>query len=168
MNRSVRIVVAVAVLTLSVLVPSAVRAAPDVCTWGGTALEPTGTATIGPPGLSNAHPAAEPIPFVATGPLAGAGARCTGTMTFNGIFHAGSLCRLFIVSGEISGVDGVKWAFEIGGAYSRSVLYGPDGRPVGSWGPSVIDQNLPDVIAQCNTPEGITAVTFYGTMELIA
>lgn len=92
---------------------------PAVCTWGGTAVAPTGAFTIGP-GLSNRHPAAGSLDFTATGDLAGPGARCSGTMQLVGQFLPGSFCRLFLIGGRVEGVPGVAWFFDAGGAYSNS------------------------------------------------
>src|SRR3981081_1945233 len=50
------------------------------CTWGGTPAAPTGTVWYPGRGVTNT-PSTEPLPFVATGPLAG---DCSGTLTYRG------------------------------------------------------------------------------------
>src|SRR5439155_5216761 len=56
-------------------------AAGTVCTWGGTALAPTGTFTIAP-GLTSV-PLAAPAKFYVTGELGGDPA-CAGSLTYLG------------------------------------------------------------------------------------
>lgn len=161
-------IVAGAVLSAAMLsVPAPASAAPDVCTWGGTPLEPTADATISP-GLSNAHPASDYLHGHVTGPLAGAGARCTGTMEWDGVLHPGSTCNFFILSGTVSGVPGVQWMFEVSGAYGRSMLLSPEGRLVGSWGSNALSRELLETGRACGTDEGLTNARISFTMELFA
>lgn len=140
-------------------------AAEGVCTWGGTPLERTGRFHFDTP-LTNAHPAEEPIHFTATGPLAGLGAGCTGTMTFDGWLLPGSQCRLFLDWGHVEGAPGVAWFIGAGNAYGRGLLYGPDGRVAGSYDPQVITE-LPEITPKCLTPEGITDGYFSAGVQLL-
>src|SRR2546423_14008301 len=60
--------------------------AATTCTWGGTPAEPTGTVSYPRQGITNT-PSTEPLPFTATGPLAGG---CSGTLTYRGVQATGS------------------------------------------------------------------------------
>src|SRR5258708_2481263 len=62
--------------------------AATTCTWGGTPAEPTGTLSYPRQGITNT-PSTEPLPFTATGPLAGG---CSGTLTYRGTQGTGSSC----------------------------------------------------------------------------
>lgn len=136
-----------------------------VCTWGGTPLDPTGVAYA--PGITNHHPAAEPIEFWAEGALAGVGASCTGSMRFDGVILPGAVCRLFFEWGTVSGVPGVTWFFGQGSAYGRGFLYNADGKLVGTYDPQVITE-VPELTPKCLTPEGLTdPVSFSATVEFL-
>src|SRR3989475_13089447 len=58
------------------------------CTWGGTPAEPTGKVYYTGQGITNT-PSTEPLPFVATGPLAGG---CSGTLHYRGDPRSGATC----------------------------------------------------------------------------
>lgn len=164
--RRIRLSAAVAtVLLAAVLAVPGTSAAADVCTWGGTPAEPTGEFWIESPGLANSFPAARPLAFWAQAPLAGAGARCTGTLRIEGFIMPGSLCRLFEIYGTVEGVNGLAWFSDYGGAYSRARFYDAAGNLVGFYGANVIDQGFPAVLSACNGA-GYTGGTYNATVEL--
>lgn len=154
-----------AAIGAALLAPLPSTAAPDVCTWGGTALQPTAEFTANP-GLSNVRPASDYVEGHVTGVLAGAGARCTGTMVWDGVIHPGATCTSFFLSGTVSGVPGVKWMIEASTAYGRALLFDEAGERVGTWGSNVLSLDTPAAVAACNTPEGLTVGRLHATMEL--
>src|SRR5437899_6298285 len=73
------------------------------CTWGGTPAEPTGKVWYTGQGITNT-PSTEPLPFVATGPLAG---DCSGTLTYRGYQATGSTCSFGQFEARATGLPGV-------------------------------------------------------------
>src|SRR5437588_3379779 len=76
--------------------------AATTCTWGGTPLAPTGTFKQST-GATNT-PSTEPVPFTATGPLAGG---CSGTLTYRGSVAAGATCAFGPFEAKATGLPGV-------------------------------------------------------------
>jgi hypothetical protein len=139
--------------------------AATTCSWGGTALAPTGKVTISP-GLTNT-PAAEPLEFEATGVLVGA-RPCNGQMmTFMGQIDAGSTCLEASFEGTVKGVPGVARFWGEGNAVVHEFLYDKAGNIVGADQPAVAPPpaDVPAYI-NCNTPEGITSAGFTSLVEL--
>src|SRR5438105_15221507 len=77
--------------------------ATTTCTWGGTPAEPTGKVYYTGQGITNT-PSTEPLPFVATGPLAG---DCSGTLTYRGVQGTGSTCAFGPFEAKVIGLRGV-------------------------------------------------------------
>lgn len=160
-----RLIASLLIFAALALGPAAGRAA-SACTWGGNAAAATGTFGVAAPGLSNTSGAAEPLDFWAEGELAGVGTYCTGVLRIEGTILPGSMCRLFYITGTVSGIPGVKWFFDIGGAYSVAQFYGPDGKIVGSYGASVVHDGFVDAVTACNAAGGLTGGKFYATVEV--
>jgi hypothetical protein len=140
-----------------------VRAA-TLCTWGGTAEATTGVVTL-TPGV-RAVPAAEPLKFVATGPLEGGG-RCSGTMTFDGELNAGSSCAYSWFEGTVRGVPGVESFWGEGGVLVHEFLSDADGNLVGSDQVQILTGvGSGSKASDCNTPEGFTDGSFSAIVEL--
>jgi hypothetical protein len=138
--------------------------AATTCTWGGTALAPTGTVTL-KPGLTNA-PAPAPLDLYATGRLAG-GPGCTGKVTFTGQFHAGSSCTSQSWDGRVKGLPGVvRFAGSGATVLSNSFLYDQAGNVVGSEQAQVHSLSGDSQIEDCDTPEGFTRGHFNSVMEI--
>ena len=166
------VAIAFAGLTLSVVPIAASHAAPSdggprLCTWGGTAANPTGIVTFDP-GLTNT-PSAGSIATHAWGPLEGPG--CHGTMEFNGIGRPGASCPSGVIfEGLVYGVPGVTRLFGPGfGPQVMELLYDRLGNVVGSDQPTVktMGNSAPNSNAlDCNTPEGFRRVPFSSTVEL--
>src|SRR2546426_9880099 len=76
------------------------------CTWGGTPANPTGKVWYTGQGITNT-PSTEPLPFVATGPLAGG---CGGTLTHRGYQGTGSTCAFGPVEHRVNGLPGIVLA----------------------------------------------------------
>ena len=136
----------------------------QLCTWGGTAVAPTGVVTI-ERGLT-LTPSTEDSPFVATGPLAGA---CKGTLTFDGIVRAGSTCQQAWFEGKVKGLRGVSTFAGPGVlAMVHEFLYDRNGEVVGADQPLVqVPQPEGNSHAEdCATPEGFVRGVFSSTVEL--
>ena len=138
----------------------------QLCTWGGIPGSATGVVTI-ERGLT-VTPSTEDTPFIATGPLAGGG-RCKGTMTFDGIIHAGSTCQQAWFSGTVKGLRGVA-TFAGPGVLSmvHEFLYDKNGNVVGADQP-MLQVPQPDGYSHaqdCATPEGFTRAVFSASVEL--
>jgi hypothetical protein len=141
--------------------------ASTTCTWGGTPVEHTGVVTLTKQGLTNT-PSTEPLPFTATGPLAGG---CSGTLTYRGYFAAGASCptpdpfeaRVFGLPGVVRAVgEGIT-------VYAPALLYDRAGDVVGSENPQVLtagteEQNFG--FMNCNSPEGFKEGNFSSVIEL--
>jgi hypothetical protein len=142
------------------------RQALQICHWGGTPLAPTGQVESSP-GLT-LTPAANDIPFAATGSLTGGG-RCKGTMTFEGIIRAGSTCQQQWFEGKVKGLRGVA-RFSGPGSLGvvHELLFDKKGNVVGADQPLIqIPQPEGYSHAQdCATPEGFTRAVFSSTVEL--
>lgn len=157
--------VAVAAAALSVFGWAASPAAASTaCTWGGTALEPTGTFVIRP-GLTGT-PVPEPLHFRATGVLAG-GPGCHGRVTFVGIFHAGSSCNSTQSwEGKVKGLRGATRFEGAGTILSTSFMYDRAGNLVASEQAQIHTLPGDSQLADCNTPEGFTHGHFNSVMEV--
>jgi hypothetical protein len=139
-------------------------AASTICTWGGTALEPTGTFTIRP-GLTGT-PAPEPLDFRATGVLGG-GPGCAGSVTFIGIFHAGSSCNTTQSwEGRVKGLPGATRFEGAGTILSNSFMYDRAGNLVASEQAQIHTLPGDSQLLDCNTPEGFTHGHFNSVMEI--
>jgi hypothetical protein len=137
--------------------------ATTTCTWGGTPADPTGMFEFTGEELTNT-PSSAPLPFTATGPLAGG---CSGTFTFRGRFDAGSTCTFGTFEGSAIGLPGVvrfAGAAPVGIAPSR--LYDANGHVVGLEVAQVDTlANAPHFI-DCNTPQGFKGGNFSSVIEL--
>src|SRR5689334_2180470 len=98
------IAVATALASLSAIGwGSAAAQATTTCTWGGTPANPTGTVTYTGQGLTNT-PSSGPLPFTATGPLAGG---CGGKLTYRGYSDTGATCAFGSFEASVKGLAGV-------------------------------------------------------------
>ena len=147
-------------------------AAPPVtsCTWGGTPDQPTGVVRWEAPGI-HTLPAPGPIPFTATGVLAGDGcADASGqpfTMTFTGHYHAQSSCTLAFDDGVVTGVPGIVREETVGvTGLVIGPLYGSDGQPAGTWYAQVFTDPGASA-ATCGSPEGIRELRFSGGIQWV-
>jgi hypothetical protein len=158
--------IAVAATLLALAVWSAApAAATTTCTWGGTPAAPTGTFTLSP-GITNT-PSTGPLDFKAIGELAG-GAGCTGKLTYDGVFDAGSSCLASTFHVRVRGLPGVVRA--AGSADNLvpapALLYDRNDNVVGvELAQIVTKENAPNY-TDCTTPEGFTFGTFSSVVEL--
>jgi len=160
--------IAIAVLALAVVQPTASRAAPArgalVCTWGGTPDAPTGV-FMASPGITNT-PSTGPVEFTATGELGG-GEGCTGRLTFRGVLDPGTSCLVAMpFLATATGFPPIKYAEGTIGAVGTApvVMYDADGNVVGSEQAQFLTDVLDD--SDCNTPEGLTRANWSDTLEL--
>ena len=136
------------------------------CTWGGTPAAPTGTVWYPGRGVTNT-PSTEPLPFVATGPLAG---DCSGTLTYRGYQGTGSTCAFGPFEARVFGLHGVvRAAGDNVIGLVPALLYDRRGNVVGSENPQLItsgteEQNLGFI--NCNSPEGFKKGNFSSVIEL--
>lgn len=162
----VALAVAAAGVASSGVGPAQAQAAPNICVWGGTPAEPTGTFTI-QPGVRNT-PAPAPLKLKATGPAEGDA--CRSTVTFEGVARAGSTCAVLHFEGRVRGVPGVETFWGPGSLVTHEFLYDRDGNLVGFNNPTVVNRDLIEQIAanpnSCNSPEGFTHGRFSSTIEL--
>ncbi len=155
---------AATVLLISLTAPSPARAA-TTCTWGGTALAPTGWFTV-KPGVT-----AAPMPtagrFVATGRLGGSDPRCSGRMTWTGQVDAGSTCAVASFEGAVEGLPGVARFWGKGSLLVPSQLYDKAGNVVGVENANILTQHNSSLTASCTTPAGFTGpADFSSVVEL--
>lgn len=159
----------------STLAPLPARAQ-VTCTWAGTAADQQGVFYIGDldrHGGIVTPPQEKPSVFSATGPLAGAHPRCTGTMTIHGEFLPGSTCTAIRDFGTISGVPGLSHfdgaVGDLGTGAIRATLLGPDGEVAGQYQANALSPPGEEIHSElCRTQEGTRADTeFYGTVELL-
>jgi len=139
--------------------------ASTTCTWGGTPAQPTGTVTYPKQGITNT-PSTEPIPFIATGPLAGG---CSGTLTYRGYQGTGSTCAFGPFEAKVIGLQGAVRATGDNVGLVPALLYDNAGKVIGSENPQVLtsgteEQNLG--FANCNSPEGFRNGNFSSVIEL--
>jgi hypothetical protein len=131
-----------------------------ICTWGGTPLTPTGESNQYP-GVTNT-PSPVPMYFRASGPLGG---DCHGTLTFDGVEDAGSMCSLITFHGQAYGLPGVSsFAGVAAAGVSPGRLYDRHGNLVGQEDTQFLTN--PDALSECNTPQGITHNNFSTVIEL--
>jgi hypothetical protein len=136
------------------------------CTWGGTPASPTGRVWYSRQGITNT-PSTEPLPFVATGPLAG---DCSGTLTYRGYQGTGSTCAFGPFEARVIGLHGVvRAAGDNAIGLVPALLYDRSGKVVGSENPQVLtsgteEQNLG--FTSCNSPEGFKKGNFSSVIEL--
>ena len=140
--------------------------AATTCTWGGTPLGPTGTVEYTQQGITNT-PSTEPLPFIATGPLAGG---CSGTLTYRGYSATGATCAFGPFEAKATGLRGVvRAAGDAAVGLVPALLYDAHGNVVGSENPQVLtsgteEQNLG--FSDCNSPEGFKRGNFSSVIEL--
>ena len=140
--------------------------AATTCTWGGTPVNPTGKVWYTGQGVTNT-PSTEPLPFIATGPLAG---DCSGTLTYRGTQATGSTCAFGPFEARATGLRGVvRAAGDNVIGLVPALLYDAHGNLVGSENPQVLtsgteEQNLG--FASCNSPEGFKRGNFSSVIEL--
>jgi hypothetical protein len=145
---------------------TATAQADTTCTWGGTPLAPTGTLTYTEHGVTNT-PSSEPLPFTATGPLAGG---CSGTFTYRGYSAAGATCAFGAFEAKATGIKGVvRAAGEAAAGLVPALLYDKAGNVVGSENPQVLtsgteEENL--AFTDCNSAEGFRQGNFSSVIEL--
>jgi hypothetical protein len=175
MKKRVRVLgsaalVGVAVLSAGWSSPAgAAKAGPPppgtVCTWGGTAAEPTGTFSI-TPGLTSI-PLATPAKFVVTGELGGAPG-CEGTLMYLGQIDASGTCSFTTFEGRAKGIPTVTDFAGVGaGPLGPARLYDKDGNVVASENANVNTvENMPH-FAGCGTPEGFTGGNFSSTIVFV-
>ena len=97
------------------------------CTWGGTPASPTGKVWYSGQGVTNT-PSTEPLPFIATGPLAG---DCSGTLTYHGVQAAGATCAFGPFEARATGLPGVvRAAGDNVVGLVPALLYDPHGKKV--------------------------------------
>src|SRR5947209_17461868 len=142
------------------------RAATATGNWGGTTAAPTGTVTYSGQGLTNT-PSTEPLPFIATGPLAG---ECSGKLTYRGYSDTGATCALGSFEASVTGLPGVvRAAGEAAAGLVPALLYDRHGNVVGSENPQVLTSGTEEsdlAFTDCNTPEGFTEGNFSSVIEL--
>ena len=159
---------AVAAASLAALGTGAASAqAASTCTWGGTPAEPTGSVYYtGGQGPTNT-PSSGPLPFVATGPLAG---ECGGKLTYRGYSEAGTTCAFGGFEASARGLPGVvRAAGESVLGLVPALLYDKNGNVVGSENPQVLTSGTEESnfgFASCNTPEGFQRGNFSSVIEL--
>src|SRR2546426_7148445 len=135
------------------------------CTWGGTPTDPTGVVKYTGQGITNT-PSTEPLPFIATGPLAGG---CSGTLTYRGYQGTGSTCAFGPFEAKVIGLPGiVRAAGDNAVGLVPALLYDSHGNLVGSENPQVLtsgteEQNLG--FTSCNSPEGFKEGNFSSVIE---
>src|SRR6059058_5175022 len=138
--------------------------AATTCTWGGTPANPTGKVWYTGQGPTNT-PSTEPLPFIATGPLAGG---CSGTLTYRGVQATGSTCAFGPFEARVKGLPGVVRAAGDGiVGLAPALLYDKSANVVGSENAQVLtsgeEQNL---VAVCESPEGFKEGNFSSVIEL--
>jgi hypothetical protein len=142
------------------------RAAPSVCTWGGTPAAPTGRFTFSP-GLTFT-PSSGPLAFKAWGPADGG--PCANKVVFQGVALPGATCGTIFFDGTVKGVAGVA-RFSLGGLSTNAAepLYDGNGNVVGTDTPSAAEPWLAKFVANdvadgngltCSSPEGLTSGYF--------
>ncbi len=166
-----RTIIPLAAIALASPFDSALAAAPAqaarTCTWGGTPVNPTGKVTYAGQGITNT-PSSEPLPFIATGPLAG---DCSGTLTYRGVQAAGSTCEAGPFEARVIGLRGVvRAAGENVVGLVPALLYDRNGNVVGSENPQVLTSGTEEQnfgFQSCNTPEGFKEGNFSSVIELL-
>jgi hypothetical protein len=164
--RSLIVLAALAVASLAGAWGGASAQAATTCTWGGTPANPTGKVYYTRQGITNT-PSTEPLPFIATGPLAGG---CDGTLTYRGVQGVGSTCAFGPFEARVIGLRGVvRAAGDNAVGLVPALLYDRSGNVVGSENPQVLtsgteEQNLG--FANCNSPEGFREGNFSSVIEL--
>jgi hypothetical protein len=137
------------------------------CTWGGTPANPTGKVWYTGQGITNT-PSTEPLPFVATGPLAGG---CGGTLTYRGYQGTGSTCAFGPFEARVFGLHGVvRAAGDNAVGLVPALLYDRSGKVVGSENPQVLTSGTEEknfgFVLVCNSPEGFREGNFSSVIEL--
>lgn len=144
--------------------PAEAQAPPPgtICTWGGTAAQPTGTFTI-TPGLTDT-PLATPARFSVAGDLGGDDG-CRGTLTFAGQIDASGTCSFNTFEGSARGIPTVTDFAGVGtGPLGPARLYDRSGRVVASENADVNTlQNAPHFV-DCNSPRGFSGGNFSSTI----
>src|SRR5207253_9159569 len=115
-------------------------------------------------GITNT-PSTEPLPFIATGTLAGG---CSGELTYRGVQATGSTCAFGPFEARVIGLPRiVRAAGDNVVGLVPALLYDKSGNVVGSENPQVLtsgtEQNL---VASCNSPEGFKEGNFSSVIEL--
>src|SRR6266849_6586915 len=153
-----RAIVAVTAIAAASVAAGGWGAAPaqatTTCTWGGTPLNPTGKVSYTGQGITNT-PSTEPLPFLATGPLAGG---CSGTLTYRGAQGTGSTCAFGPFEARVTGLPRVvRAAGDNVIGLVPALLYDKSGNVVGSENPQVLTSGTEEKnfgFASCNSPEG--------------
>jgi hypothetical protein len=158
------VVVATAALFLAGL-SAAPAGAATTCTWGGTPATPTGWFTLSP-GITNT-PSTGPLAFKAVGDLGG-GEGCSGKVTYDGVFDAGSTCLAATFHVRVKGLPGVERAEGTADNLvpAPALLYGRDGKVVGVEMASIVTEDNAPHYTDCTTAEGFTGGNFSSVIEL--
>ena len=165
-----RAIVAVTAIAAASLVAggwgAASAQATTTCTWGGTPANPTGEVWYTGQGITNT-PSTEPLPFVATGPLAGG---CSGTLTYRGVQGTGSTCAFGPFEARVIGLPRiVRAAGDNVIGLVPALLYDTHGNVVGSENPQVLTSGTEEKnfgFTNCNSPEGFKEGNFSSVIEL--
>src|SRR5438132_6869482 len=163
-----RAIVAITAIAAAALAASGSAAASAqataTCTWGGTPANPTGKVWYSGQGVTNT-PSTEPLPFVATGPLAG---DCSGTLTYRGVQGTGSTCAFGPFEAKVIGLRGVvRAAGDNLAGLVPALLYDKAGNVVGSENPQVLTSGTgQNLVTSCNSPEGFKEGNFSSVIEL--
>jgi hypothetical protein len=162
---SALMVLAAALLTIGGLGAASAQAT-TTCSWGGTPIDPTGIVEYAGLGPTNT-PSTAPLPFTATGSLAGA---CTGKLTYRGQQAAGTTCAAGAFEATAKGLPGVVRAAGEGiTALIPAFLYDKAGNVVGEETAQVLtnaNQEESPAFTSCNTPEGFQGGNFSSVVEL--
>jgi hypothetical protein len=167
-ERTRRHIVASLVVTLAGLTAVPADASGDrtthVCTWGGNPGAPTGQFDLHP-GITNT-PSTGPLYLVATGPLSGDGP-CHGNLTFDGAMRPGSSCIAQEFEGRVRGLPGVTRFWGVGALGAvHEFMYDRQGNVVGADQPQAFTTDNAPHFTECNSPEGLTHMTFSAVVEL--
>jgi hypothetical protein len=165
-----RAIVAVTAIAAASLVAggwgAASAQATTTCTWGGTPLNPTGKVYYTGQGITNT-PSTEPLPFIATGPLAGG---CSGELTYRGVQATGSTCAFGPFEARVIGLPRiVRAAGDNVVGLVPALLYDKSGNVVGSENPQVLTSGTEKQnfgFANCNSPGGFKEGNFSSVIEL--
>jgi hypothetical protein len=164
-----RAIVALSAIAASLLAGGSGAAsaqATTTCTWGGTPANPTGYVKYTRQGITNT-PSTEPLPFIATGPLAGG---CSGELTYHGVQATGSTCTFGPFEARATGLPGVvRAAGDNVVGLVPALLYDKSGNVVGSENPQVLTSGTEEknfAFLSCTSPEGFKEGHFSSVIEL--
>jgi hypothetical protein len=151
---------------LTVSGATAAPSGPNICTWGGTPLDTTGTFTV-KPGLTNT-PSTEAAKLHAIAPI-----ECTdgysGKASYMAVTPPGSTCAFSTFEGKVTGIPGADQAIGVGpvGLITHN-FYDKDGNLVGTDQGQVLSGATEggSEASDCNTEKGFTKGFFSTVIEL--